>query len=127
MTKHVDADVSSTPPIHRPRWISQKPHQKETPLLKEKTYLSSEKSRTTHISRVKTYKTPAGPLFLRTCCTPSFVEGLKVDDGLRSFARLPEREHTLLIAIAQKPESRLTLAYTAEGTIVGQATLAPLD
>src|SRR5947207_5479779 len=101
---------------------------KETPsLLKEKTYLTSEKPRNAHISRVKTYKTPAGPLFLRTCCTPSFVEGLKVDNGLRAFARLPEREHNLLLSIAQQPENRLTLAYTAEGTIVGQATLAPLD
>src|SRR5713101_5925947 len=82
---HVDgvvgADLSRTPPIHRPTWISRFPHQqKETPpLLKEKTYPSSEKSRNTHVSRVKTYKTPAGPLFLRACCTPSFVEGLKAD------------------------------------------------
>ncbi len=96
-------------------------------MLKEKTYLTSEKSRHTHISRVITYKTPAGPLFLRTCCTPSFVEELKVDDGLRAFARLPEREHNLLLSIAKRPENRLTLAYTAGGTIVGQATLAPLD
>jgi len=65
-------------------------------LLKEKTYRSSEKSRNTHISRVKTNKTPLGPLFLRTCCTPSFIEGLKAVDGLRAFARLPEREHNLL-------------------------------
>ena len=50
-------------------------------LLKEKTYLS----RDTHISRVKTYKTSAGPLFLSTNCTPAFVEELKVDDGLRAF------------------------------------------
>jgi GNAT superfamily N-acetyltransferase len=96
-------------------------------MLKEQTYLSSEKSRNIHISRVKIYKTPAGPIFLRSCCTPSFIEGLNVDAGLRAFARLPEREHNLLLSIAQKPESRLTLAYTAEGTIVGQATLAPID
>src|SRR5437667_12168380 len=94
-------------------------HLKETPsLLKEKTYLS--RNMNSHASRVKTYKTPAGPLFLRTCCTPSFVEGLKADDGLRAFARLPEREHNLLLSIAQQPENRLTLAYTATGTIVGQ-------
>ena len=92
-------------------------------MLKEKTYLT----RTTHNSRIKTYKTPSGSLFLRTFCTPSFVEGLKVDDGLRAFARLPEREHSLLLSIAQQPANRLTLAYTAEGTIVGQATFAPID
>jgi GNAT superfamily N-acetyltransferase len=96
-------------------------------MLKEKTYLSSEKSRNPYNSRVKTCKTPAGPLFLRTCCTPSFVEGLKIDDGLRAFARLPEREHNLLLSIAKRPENRLTLAYTAAGTIVGQVTLASLD
>jgi len=96
-------------------------------LLKEKSYLSSEKTYDTYASRVKTYKTPAGPLFLRTCCTPSFVEGLKIDGGLRAFARLPENEHNLLLSIAKRPENRLTLVYTAEGTIIGQATLAPLD
>ena len=96
-------------------------------MLKEKHYIGSIKSPNTHISCVKTYKTPEGPLFLRTCCTPSFVQGLKIDDGLRAFARIPEREHQLLLSIAQQPETRLTLAYTAEGTIIGQATLAPLD
>jgi acetoin utilization protein AcuA len=96
-------------------------------MLRDQTYLSSEKSSNTRTSYVKTYKTPAGPLFLRTSCTPSFVKGLKVDDGLRAFARLPEREHKLLLSIAQRSESRLTLAYTADGAIVGQSTLAPID
>lgn len=76
---------------------------------------------------VKTYKTPAGPVFLRGCCSPAFVEGLKVDEGLRAFARLPEREHHLLLSLARQPENRLTLAYTATGIIVGQVTLAPLN
>src|SRR5215469_6376248 len=47
-------------------------------------------------SRVKTYKTAAGPVFLRSCCSPSLVEGLKADEGLRAFARFHEREHHLL-------------------------------
>jgi len=55
------------------------------------------------------------------------VEHLKADEGLRAFARLPEREQHLLLSIAQHPENRLTLAYTASGTIVGQVSLAPLD
>jgi len=66
-------------------------------------------------------------LFLRSCCSPSFVEGLQADEGLRAFARLAEREHQLLLSLARQPENRLTLAYTATGKIVGQATLAPLD
>jgi acetoin utilization protein AcuA len=98
-------------------------------MLKERACPLSdqERSGSTRISRVKIYKTPAGPLFLRSCCSPSFVEGLKVDEGLHAFARLPEREHHLLLSLAQQPENRLTLAYTATGKIVGQATLAPLD
>jgi acetoin utilization protein AcuA len=100
---------------------------KEISLIKDKPSFTGEISRKTHVARVKTHKTPEGQIFLRTCCTPEFVEALKIDQGLRAFARIPEREHQLLVSIAQKPESRLTLAYTADGTIVGQATLAPLD
>ena len=98
-------------------------------MLKERAHLSSDREipGSTNISRVKIHKTPNGPLFLRNCCSPSFVEGLEVDEGLRAFARLPEREHQLLLSVARKPENRLTLAYTATGKIIGQATLAPLD
>ena len=66
-------------------------------------------------------------MFLRGCCSPAFVEALQADAGLRAFARLPEREHHLLLSLAGQPENRLTLAYTATGKIVGQVTLAPLD
>ena len=81
----------------------------------------------TSISSVKMYRTPAGPLFLRNCCSPSLVADLQADEGLRAFALLPEREHQLLLTLARNPETRLTLAYTATGKIVGQATLAPVD
>jgi len=96
---------------------------KETPFHAH----NPERSESTCDSRVKTYKTAAGSLFLRTCCPPALVEGLQVDEGLRAFARLPEREHQLLITLARQPENRLTLAYTPAGKIVGQATLAPLE
>jgi len=98
-------------------------------MLKERPHSQSdqERSRSTRISHIKIYKTPAGPLLLRNCSTPSFVESLEVDEGLRAFARRPEREHHLLLSIAQQPENRLTLAYTATGNIVGQVSLAPLD
>src|SRR5215467_11984421 len=79
------------------------------------------------ISHVKTYKTAQGILFLQSCCSPMFVERLQVDEGLRAFARLPEREHQLLIELAKGAVNKLTLAYTPAGKIVGQATLAPLD
>lgn len=79
------------------------------------------------ISRVKTFKTETGPLFLRSCCPPALIEGLHADEGLRAFARLPEREHQLLLSLASRPENRIALAYTAAGAIIGQVTLAPLD
>ena len=98
-------------------------------MLKERTHSLSdhERSGSTRISHVKIYKTTAGPLFLRNCSTPAFVESLEMDEGLRAFARRPEREHQLLLSLARQPENRLTLAYTATGKIVGQVTLAPLD
>lgn len=98
-------------------------------MLKEKEYhgYEPEQSGYEHTPCVRTYMTEAGPLFLRSCCPPSLVESLQIDNGLRAFARLPEREHELLLSIARQPESRLTLAYTTTGKIVGQATLAPLD
>jgi acetyltransferase (GNAT) family protein len=97
-------------------------------MLNEKTHSPTDEiSGNTRNSPVKTYKTPAGPLFLRNNCSPAFVESLQVDEGLRAFARRPEREHHLLLSIAQQPENRLTLAYTATGNIVGQASLASLD
>ena len=91
------------------------------------TTSDQELSGSTRISRVKMLETSAGPLFLRSCCSPSLVEGLKADEGLRAFARRPEREHQLLLSVARKPENMLTLAYTPTGKIVGQATLAPVD
>jgi GNAT superfamily N-acetyltransferase len=81
----------------------------------------------TRTSQVKKYETRAGLLLLRSCCSPSLVQDLQADEGLRAFARLPEREHALLLSLAQQPENRLTLAYTAAGKIVGQASLAPVN
>src|SRR5690242_11628288 len=72
-------------------------------------------------------ETSAGTLQLRSFCPPSLIESLHADDGLRAFARLPEREHALLLNLAQRADSSLTIAYTSTGEIVGQATLAPAD
>jgi acetoin utilization protein AcuA len=64
---------------------------------------------------------------LRGFCTAPFVDSLRPDVGLHAFAHLPEREHQLLRTIAERPDSILTLAYTQQGVIVGQVTLAPVD
>ena len=74
-----------------------------------------------------TFETAAGSLILQSFCPPSLVASLKADRGLRAFARVPEREHQLLLGIAERFDSALTLAYTASGEIVGQVTLAPAD
>ncbi len=78
-------------------------------------------------SRSKTIQTPAGPLLLRDFCPPSLVERLVADSGLHAFARIPEREHELLLNISKSPDCALTLAHTPNGEIVGQVTLAPGD
>ena len=79
------------------------------------------------LSRQRSIEVPEATIFLRNYCKAPFVEALKPDDGLRAFARLPEREHQLLKKIAGLPESILTLAYTRQGVIVGQVTLVPAD
>lgn len=98
-------------------------------MLKERIYRanSREEPASACISRVQTYTTARGPLFLQSCCSPALVEALQADEGLRAFARVPEREQQLLLELARKPANRLTLAYTPTGKIVGQVTLAPLD
>lgn len=101
----------------------------DTSMLKERTYQidDPEGSGSTRFSRVETYTTARGPLLLQSRCSVALVEVLQVDEGLRAFARRPEREHQLLLTLARKAENRLTLAYTPAGKIVGQVTLAPME
>jgi acetoin utilization protein AcuA len=69
--------------------------------------------------------TKAGPLFLHDHCPAVVVERLSAESGLHAFARLPEREYQLLLALARRPDTKLTLAYTPGREIVGQVTLVP--
>ena len=78
-------------------------------------------------SRSKFLETHKGPLLLRDFCPPSLVERLMAESGMRAFARLPEREHQLLLTIAKSPDCALTLAHTPAGQIVGEVTLAFAD
>jgi GNAT superfamily N-acetyltransferase len=77
--------------------------------------------------RRSTFRTTAGPLILHSFCSPSLVTSLKADRGLRAFTHVPEREHQLLLGIAERPDCALTLAYTFTGEIVGQVTLVPAE
>ena len=83
--------------------------------------------RSTAGPRGSALETAAGSLILHSFCPPSLVTSLKADRGLHAFARVPEREHQLLLGIAERPDCALTLAYTPTGEIVGQVTIAPLD
>lgn len=83
--------------------------------------------RSTACSRRSTFETAAGSLILHSFCPPSLVTSLKADRGLHAFAHVPEREHQLLLGIAERPDCALMLAYTPTGEIVGQVTLAPAD
>ena len=77
--------------------------------------------------RRRTFETAAESLMLYSFCPPSLVTSLKVDRGLHAFTHIPEREHQLLLGIAERSDGALTLAYTSSGEIVGQVTLAPAD
>ncbi len=83
--------------------------------------------RSTVCPRRSTFETAAGSLILHSCCPPSLVTSLQADRGLHAFTHIPEREHHLLLGIAERPDCALTLAYTPTGEIVGQVTLAPAD
>jgi len=69
--------------------------------------------------------TKAGPLFLQDHCPAGVIERLSAESGLHAFAHLPEREYQLLLALAKRPDTKLTLAYTPGREIVGQVTLVP--
>jgi acetoin utilization protein AcuA len=71
------------------------------------------------------FNTKAGPLFLQDHCLSVLVEQLRAESGLHAFMHLPEREYQLLLSLAKRPDTKLTLAYTLSGEIVGQATLTP--
>jgi GNAT superfamily N-acetyltransferase len=96
-----------------------------TPLANPFDLLSLKKSDA--VSRSKKLETKAGIVLLRDACPASLIERLQIDDGLHAFARLPEREHHLLLTIAQSPDCALTVAHTPEGKIIGQVTIAPAD
>ena len=83
--------------------------------------------RSTACPRRSTFETAAGSLILHSFCPPSLVTSLKADRGLHAFTYVPEREHQLLLGIAERPDCALTLAYTPNGEIVGQVTLTPAD
>lgn len=99
--------------------------QKEAMLEPHKPLLQPETSAI--IAPDRTFETSAGTLTLRQFCPPSLVKALRADSGLCAFARLPRREHELLLRIAQLPDSALTLAYTSTGEIVGQVTIVPCE
>ncbi len=106
------------PAVIRHAFPSRRHH---TPLAAPFDLLSLKKSDA--VSRSKKLETKAGMVLLRDACPASFIERLGVDEGLHAFARLPEREHHLLLTIAQSSDC----THTPEGKIIGQVTIAPAD
>ena len=56
------------------------------------------------------FETAAGPLSLQSFCSPALVASLKAERGLQAFAHSAEREHHLLLGIAERPDGAPTLA-----------------
>lgn len=78
-------------------------------------------------SRSDMIETNRGRLYLRDACPASFVERLRPDPGLASFASRAETEHGLLARVARQPGSSLSVAHTEDGLIVAQVALAAAD
>lgn len=96
-------------------------------MMSKNAQITRELDRSIGFSSSRKIETPAGILLLQENCSSSLVERLRADSGLRAFARLPEREHALLLGIARRADSNLILAYTPAGEIVGEVTIAPAD
>ena len=75
-------------------------------------------SRESVISPHKTIATPVGPIYLRHRCPPSLVESLRAERGLRAFARLPEREHAMLLGLARQFCTHFALHGGSQETFV---------
>jgi len=76
------------------------------------------------VTRVATLDTPRGRLLLRDLCPPSLIERLQPDPGLAAFTRRPEREHAILLHIAQTGHGSVAIAHTDTGAIVGNLVLS---
>ena len=66
-------------------------------------------NRSTACPRRTAFETAAGSVMLHSFCPPSLVASLNADRGLHAFARVPEREHQLLLGIAERPILRSRL------------------
>jgi acetoin utilization deacetylase AcuC-like enzyme len=76
------------------------------------------------VTRVAVLDTPHGRLLLRDLCPPSLLERLQPDPGLAAFTRRPEREHAVLLHVAQTGHGSVAVAHTEAGAIVGDLVLS---
>jgi acetoin utilization deacetylase AcuC-like enzyme len=76
------------------------------------------------VTRVAGLHTPYGHLLLRDLCPPSLIERLHPDPGLAAFTRRPEREHAVLLHVAQTGHGSVAIAHTETGDIVGDLVLS---
>lgn len=72
--------------------------------------------------------TPRGRVFLRTWADPTFLQGLRMAEGMGAFSGTgfpASREHKALIRLATETDSNVTVAYNEKGEIVGFVVIAP--
>jgi acetoin utilization deacetylase AcuC-like enzyme len=75
-------------------------------------------------TRVETLDTARGRLVLRDLCPPSLIERLHPDPGLAAFNRRPERDHAILLRIAQTGHGSVAVAHDESGAIVADIVIS---
>jgi hypothetical protein len=76
------------------------------------------------VSRVEKMTLSRGEILLRDLCPPSLLQRLRPDPGLAAFTRRPEREHAILLRVAESGHGSVTVAHTPDGVIVGTVVLS---
>jgi acetoin utilization deacetylase AcuC-like enzyme len=76
------------------------------------------------VTRVANLDTARGRLLLRDLCPPSLIERLHPDPGLAAFTRRPDREHAILLRVAQSGRGSVVIAHTEAGAVVGDLVLS---
>ena len=68
--------------------------------------------------------TRRGPIAVASHCEAAEIEKLAIDEGLGFFwHNRPDLQRQALIKIAAQPDSRVALAYTEQGVIIGYLTV----
>jgi acetoin utilization protein AcuA len=67
------------------------------------------------------------PVIVRERVPPSVLRRLRVAEDMHAFTRSAEREAQLLRQLAARPDANLIVAFTPEGEVVAEVSLAPCE